>query len=843
MKHLSSILISATIGLCPAALPVLAAAGGAIPVLPGEPTADQILNGAYPFPASPRGEVKEEWTGFAKERLSKMPAPGVHPRILLSPEDLPDLRRRIAETETGRTLIANLRERVQSSILKPGNWENEVYEKLAAGDTAGALAILNRNPKPNSSPGHYQPYILYALVMQSFDAMVKDDQAEGKKVAAAIAGYARMATPFVEQQFKNALADDVWRAKTNGPTTGNWSDGQGLRDLVGYHNLGYAYDFAFNFMTGEQRDAVRSLIARLTAGRIWMGAQLPHHFRNWNWIEVGLSQPLLALAIEGENGYDPRVYRLGAEIARDYLTYGISPSGASTEAVGYTQFGLVWGNPFVVAAARRGENLLVQSHHRNMVDWYLQSMEPFGFAWTSHGDGGDTGPALWTVGMWKHFFPKDEKIDFLWQNTVKAGGKDIRKERIHIIEPLIYAADGLTGPDGKPADYQNGARLGLPLTWFDPVRSSLIARSGWSPEATAMQFECRTDSVGSSHEHADRGAFTFSALGRCWAKDNFRSVETRHHNGILIDGLGQGFWPGPGQWLGLQEAGNTLVAACDIKEAYGWWWPKQILSENPKSFIRFAYPRWESYGKEAETFQKLYGKEKIVRDTRPSVVAHWQGFDKGNPRMWDEDSWPVRLRHNPVQRAFRSVIFGRGAHPWLLVVDDIQKDNQERLYEWLMQTGMNTEVVSIVNNDIILCDATVKRDDTGAVKPARGDRQLLVRILDMAVPAKPHDFQSKPSVRLETFDRKDTLVPETKNGVLSGARTFGLDKRLVIASRSVAPDYKILLYPHRNGEPLPTTTWNQDQTLLTITVANEKTVLKMTREPDGRTRVSKSEEN
>ena len=286
-----------------------------------------------------------------------------------------------------------------------------------------------------------------------------------------------------------------------------------------------------------------------------------------------------------------------------------------------------------------------------------------------------------------------------------------------------------------------------------------------------------------------------------------------------------------------------LIAACDTKDAYGWWWPKQILSENPKSFIRFAYPRWESYGKEAETFQKLYGKEKIVRDTRPSVVAHWQGFDKGDPRMWDEDSWPVRLQHNPVQRAFRSMIFGRGAHPWLLVVDDIQKDNQERLYEWLMQTGMNTEVVSIVNNDIILGDATVKRDETGAVKPAKGDRQLLVRILDMAVPAKPHDFQSKPSVRLETFDRKDTLVPETKNGALSGARTFGLDKRLVIASRSVAPDYKILLFPYRNGEPLPKTVWNQDQTLLTIETANEKTVLKMIKEPDGRTRVSKSEGN
>ena len=37
---------------------------------------------------------------------------------------------------------------------------------------------------------------------------------------------------------------------------------------------------------------------------------------------------------------------MGVQIVRDYLTYGISANGFSTEAVGYTQFGLVWANPF-----------------------------------------------------------------------------------------------------------------------------------------------------------------------------------------------------------------------------------------------------------------------------------------------------------------------------------------------------------------------------------------------------------------------------------------------------------------------------------------------------------------
>ena len=131
-----------------------------------------------------------------------------------------------------------------------------------------------------------------------------------------------------------------------------------------------------------------AFIAKATYGELWMGGRLPHHFRNWNWIMVGMGQPLLSLAIEGEKGYDPRVYKLAVQIARDYLTYAITGKGFSTEAVGYTQFGLVWGDPFMVAAARRGDNLLVQNHHRAMLDWY----HPYPRA-----DASITGPAMATA--------------------------------------------------------------------------------------------------------------------------------------------------------------------------------------------------------------------------------------------------------------------------------------------------------------------------------------------------------------------------------------------------------------------------------------------------------------
>lgn len=822
--------------VCPAA-GVLAAD---VPAnLPGELSADEVLNGGYPFPPSPPVQTGIDDHGLARDRLTKVPPPGVHPRILISPEDLPDLRRRLRETNVGIALYANLQKRLDETLRNPAKyWGGELYAKLAEGDSAGAAALIAAHQGLPPGIGHYQPFLM-AIVLEAFDALISEDAGRGRRAATAVATYAEMVRPGIERSMDRPMNDDSWRVKTSGPQTGVQLSDQGLRDGVGGHLLGYAYDFAWPFMTEAQRATVRKTIAAATSGKLWMGARLPHHFRNWNWIAVGLQQPLLALAIEGEEGYDPRVYRLGVELARDYLNYGISPSGQSTEAVGYTQFGLVWANPFIVAAQRRGENLLGHTHHRAMLDWYLHATLPSRKGWLSQGDGGDRGPSVETLSMWRYFFPDDPKVAAIWRSVVHAQDGGVFDEKLHLVEPLLWAAADPELEMPLPENSADLAKLGLPPLLFDPIRSSLMARSGWRPDAAFVQFECRTDSVGASHEHADRGSFTFAALGRTWAKDNFRSVETRHHNSILIDGAGQGYWPGPGVWLGLEESGDLLIAACDAKPAYDWMWPKQILTENPDGFVRFRYPRWDTYRAEAEAFQKRMEGISAEPETRPAVLAFWQGYEKTDPRLWDEDARPVRYPHNPVRRAFRSIVFERGTAPFLLVIDDMQKDDSERLYEWLMQTGLDTEICALDGNDITLCDASVPRDADGRPRPRKGDRLLLVRILQVNDPALARDFSRRPSVRLETFERKDTLVPDSPG--LSGSRSFGLDKRLVIASRSVAPDFKVLLFPFRMGDPLPVTEWNEDRTRLVIEAGGQRTALDLEKDSAGRTIVRRSE--
>lgn len=138
-------------------------------------------------------------------------------------------------------------------------------------------------------------------------------------------------------------------------------------------------------------------------------------------------------------------------------------------------------------------------------------------------------------------------------------------------------------------------------------------------------------------------------------------------------------------------------------------------------------------------------------------------------------------------------------------------------------------------NDVQLCDATLPRNDDGTPRLKKGDRLLLVRVLRLANPMQPHNFQSKPAIQLEAFEKKDTLVPDAGPNAMSGSRSFGLDKRLVIPSRSVSPEFVVLVFPMRHGDNLPVTQWNEDGKTLTIAVNGQASDFSLAKDSTGRT--------
>lgn len=792
-----------------------------------EHSPDTILNGL------PRGDydayyMKANKSGFAEGRVRPVPEAGVHPRILCGPDEREDIRRRSEETETGRLLAANLRSQVRATILGDATWEASVYRALQRGEITLAEALLAA-PEHAIPPGHYQPPILYPIVMESFDCWVRGDSERGQAAAAAIAGYAAMLEPKVRGYRQGAFPGHAAR-------WGSWH-ALGSYELFGFQHLGYAYDFAHGFMDEEQRAAVRRVISLITAGAISQGMELPPSWRNWNWMNCGNCFVLLSLAIEGEEGYDERVYKRSVEVMEDYLTHGISPSGSSTEAVGYTGFGWVWGVPAMMAMARRGERLFRHKHWAAYPNWLLHTMQPFGGEWISHGDGGDGGPGPHLLQMLKFYYPEDPVIDELWAQGMQEKGKDHRRERMHMIEALIMAEDGggmagageraellesdsvrsndggRRGTEGEPESRIDASRkldgssdAERPLTFFDPARGALITRDSWEPGAVMLSFECRPDTLTPSHEHADKGNFSLSALGVKWVGETFRSVETKYHSCVLVDGKGQGYFPAPGKWVELKEFGSNgrtprsaTFGVCDAKYAYDWFWPKTIAASSPPDDARFGHERWASFREEAAKFERLYGDLPIERDPTPHVAAHFSEHADRDPRYWDEDGWPVRVPHNPVRYAYRTAGLVRGHRPYALIVDDIRKDNEERLYEWTMMLSMDIDVHDIRGGSVYL----FSRGMSGWDGPRPGDPMLLVHVLEAAVPELARDYDKQPAIRVETFEKRDTFNDTHALYKQGGGRSYGMDRRLIVPSRSAEPRFKVLLLPYRYGEELP----------------------------------------
>ena len=104
---------------------------------------------------------------------------------------------------------------------------------------------------------------------------------------------------------------------------------------------------------------------------------------------------------------------------------------------------------------------------------------------------------------------------------------------------------------------------------------------------------------------------------------------------------------------------------------------------------------------------------------------------------------------------------------------------------------------------------------------------MLVRVLESTESAIPN---MEPNPRLETFENI-----KTEDMHQFYLRTMEIAKRLVLPSRSVEPNFKVLLFPYLHGEETPKTLWNADKTVLTVTWKDQKDVFTFIKAADGHT--------
>ena len=811
--------------------------GDVDPVLPAEKL-ERALNATFNFPPS----LAVAWTpddrGFAKERLFSVPPVGEHPRILFGPDDLPRLRRQFAADPAGVGTLAALRAQLTKGIGTAGTWEEQGFSALAAGDLAAFTAAYKESPLDDSPPGSgfrsnvpgrvlstrwgSRNPLLAAIEVKALLALLDDDAVAGRQVATALVTYARFLSPKVDAANARLRHEFHWYC---------------TRYLVP-NEVAYGYDWAWKWMTPAERDSLRSLLVRATVGKYTLGMDLPAHWRNWNHIAMTESYAACLFVIEGEPGDDPRGLARIFEVYRDYLTYGIDRLGTGTEGIGYQTLGIGHLSSPLLAFANRGKNLFTHPHWRRHTEsWLVQAMLPFGGYWQSCSDLGNFPPSLWMVSLQKYFYPDSAGIDFVLRNHPWIQTKDWAKIAVEAVEAQWITPVSPASADTRDqAQREAAAVVGGGLTFHDPERGYLYTRTGWGTDDLALHVDCRIDTTFPTHDHADRGQFTLSALGRAWACDGYRDTESKFHNMVTIDGRGQGYFPTPGRWIAAEDSAEATTAIVDAKYCWDWQWTKSMFTESRASLER----RGQSWGvAPAERQQARIPVASWEIDPSPGVTAYFQGFaDRahGDPRMWDdEDGWQLRAPWYSVRKAFRTVTLARGKHPYVLVIDDIRKDDAEHLYEWRMNMPPDVAAVSLDGSDILLGDRTTARhpgerkygfQGETDLAPVNGDRLLLVRTLDIGAPELP-TFQ--PPAMVATIEYKKTADEHQFTG-----RSMGLGTQVVIGSRSVEPRFVVLLFPHRKGEAMPATQWNAEKTQLTVSWKDQTDTYAVTTTADGR---------
>ena len=550
-------------------------------------------------------------------------------------------------------------------------------------------------------------------------------------------------------------------------------------------DLGLCYDLLYDAMTEDERRSVRTLLADMGINKrtiMWNSRDIDI---STNWRNAHHHVLIAQLAIEGEPGADPDSIAANIQAIKIFDSkWGISEDGFNREGSGYFAMGQHAGSLAVYAASRRGENLLVTTHfYQGLIEnFYGISADPVGIR--TYGDAG----GFHVSGFYdvqKGAYPSDPMTDFIYR-------KALQTKRYDTAMPLIRAIFGRSPLPGDLSQGEVATAKAMSIDVHSPQRGLSFLRSDWGDDALRLDFDCRFDTCFTGHLHSDRNAFYLYALQRPWfTESGYHGVDNDAHSTITIDGVGQAGssakpkWPSlPGRYLEAISTPLVAIQSGDAKNAYDHsWGPKNYAYDNLNNGTPTKY-RWVDF---------------MPPGWDPPVAIN------------GDNTWATQFinadpdLYNAVQRAFRTVALARGPQPYALVLDDLQKDDLPHDYAWVANTSLG--------------------DGDMQVKPgATASEAVLFRA--------PDDGAGKPRLLMRTIEAKGAGSPITIDTALEHTR------RLCIARRQVvAPDFKVLLYPHREGEPVPASRLDGDRLTITLPDGTRDTWT-LVKTAEGRTRVA-----
>ena len=424
---------------------------------------------------------------------------GVHPRVLLGPEDVEKLRRRIRSGD-GLKIMQALRRKVR--LL--------VESVLKSRDLAQMLL--------DSKKSHHEPgaLVLYGLREMAMVALLDED------------------TDAIEATRQVQLASCLPELRAKG-----------------FLPLPIAYDLLFNHLPEEDSRTCRKALVEDIPSRI-ANAGPAYYRRAGHNITLGTALTALwsLLAIRG----DPGVPDLDGEQSRLLSMFEatlhviFNPDGYPEEDIGYGTAVGAYMSQLGEALRRAGiyDPYAECPRYARFGQAVLHFVQPWGENLSNTGDHGDdfgerefvlarlaheTGDwtLTWLLGTlyYTHGMVHPENLcpEFYIEVPLRRGF------RTHASAMSLIVLDDL-----KKAVHP--ARAKLPTQFRDRSRGIVSFRSGWNRDDTLLVFDgSQRSPAAQGHWHASAGHFSLSAVGEYFAIDTGRyNIEQNCHNVVLVDG-------------------------------------------------------------------------------------------------------------------------------------------------------------------------------------------------------------------------------------------------------------------------------------------------------------------
>jgi hypothetical protein len=364
----------------------------------------------------------------------------------------------------------------------------------------------------------------------------------------------------------------------------------------GGHAYAMAYDWLWPYMTPDERALLRAEVASFgqwlydysMTGRDYGMFNANRLSCNHNTVVHG-GLGLSALALGDHDDWRDRA----AKYVRGYLENARDATGYSYEGIGYYAYGSWGAVPFGVALQRAtGKDIFEDVPSLRLVPNYvLRQMLPWGREVVAMND---SPSRLGNSGGFMYLLNRYQDRTGLWAWLRLYGPEGDGSYGAH---PGGYLGDAASipytilfaDPSLRPLSPEEA---NLPLhMFFADGRASF--RSGWGDLDGLATFTCGFDRH-RGHNHRDENSFTFFARGEEFAIDPaYEPRETRCHNTVIVDGMGQASDPGEydvyGKTTKTQDFGNAWSVTGDATAAFPEI-ARVSLARRQLLFVRAANP-------------------------------------------------------------------------------------------------------------------------------------------------------------------------------------------------------------------------------------------------------------